>query len=57
MVEQKKCSHCNKTFPLTDFHSWATRQGLKYGKWCQNCYVAINAKRIKRPGRPIDGPK
>jgi hypothetical protein len=47
MVEQKTCLHCKKVLPLEAFHSWSTRMGLKYGKWCQPCYESSGAGRKK----------
>jgi hypothetical protein len=48
MTEQKRCVHCGRTLPLSDFHSWVTRRGLQVGKWCQACYESSGLGRRKR---------
>ena len=48
MSEQKTCVHSSRLLPIEAFHSWSTRQWLKYGKWCKSCYSTSSAARRKR---------
>ena len=48
MTSEKICVRCKQVLPMEAFHSWKTRQGIKFGRWCQKCYIAINASREKR---------